>query len=216
MGNFNTYRSCLIPYESEIVALRRKRPPTPFSQIAKLLREKYQVSVNREAIFKFIKVRAKGYKPCQYAWDIELSDADNMRIDEMPSLRKTQSLQSPPPSVSAKPKTNREEQKDAIQIETDRAFEYPNPLPADVREDDILKRIQNIITKNGRFDYLSLRDVPISQYFFNKIDELGCKKDKDDRHYCIDPAIVLRIVKAVHTINETKGKKLLSEIIEAG
>jgi len=67
MSNFNTYRSCLIPYESEIVALRSKKPPMPFSQIAKLLCEKYQISVNREAIFKFIKVRAKGYKPCQYA-----------------------------------------------------------------------------------------------------------------------------------------------------
>ena len=215
MGNFNTYRSCLIPYENEIVALRRKRPPVPFSKIAELLREKYQISVNREAIFKFIKVRAKGYKPCQYAWNIELSDVDNKQITEVPSLRKTPSLQSTP-LVSAKPKTNREEQKDAIQIETDRAFEYPNPLPADVREDDILKRIQNIITKNGRFDYLSLRDVPISQYFFNKIDELGCEKDKDDRHYCTDPTIVLKIVKAVHTINEAKGKKLLSKIYEAG
>jgi len=48
------------------------------------------------------------------------------------------------------------------------------------------------------------------------MDELGCKKDQENQHYCTDPTIVLRIVKAVHTINENKGKKLLSKIIEAG
>jgi len=80
----------------------------PFSQIAELLCEKYQITVNRQAIFKFIKVRAKGYKPCQYAWNIELSDVDNKRIAEMPSLRKTLSLQSPTSSVSAKQKTSTE------------------------------------------------------------------------------------------------------------
>ena len=106
MANFNTYRSCLIPYENEIVALRRKRPPMPFSQIAELLREKYKITVNRQAIFKFIKVRAKGYQPCQYAWSIELSNNENNRIDELPSLRKTQSLQSTTTPVSAKPKTS--------------------------------------------------------------------------------------------------------------
>ncbi|MCL2519183.1 MAG: hypothetical protein FWF15_11525, partial [Oscillospiraceae bacterium] len=145
-----------------------------------------------------------------------MSDVDNMRIAEMPSLRKTPSLQSPTSSVSAKPKTiagikpendfdmpfsetynltrlspeeaavrlkkfeeerkNWEKQENPIQTETDRAFKHPNPLPAEAHEDNILKRIQNIITKNGRFDYLSLHDVPISQCFFNKIDELGCKK----------------------------------------
>ena len=63
MANFNTYRSCLIPYENEIVALRRKKPPMPFSQIAELLREKYQITVNRQAIFKFKKFGRKGISP---------------------------------------------------------------------------------------------------------------------------------------------------------
>jgi len=70
-------QSSLTPYINEIVALRRRRPPMPYSQIAEILREKYQIVINRESIFKFIKIRAKGYKPCKYAWDIEPSNATN-------------------------------------------------------------------------------------------------------------------------------------------
>jgi hypothetical protein len=36
------YQSCLVAYENEIIALRRKKPPMPYSQIAELLRDKYQ------------------------------------------------------------------------------------------------------------------------------------------------------------------------------
>lgn len=68
------YQSCLTVYENEIIALRRKRPPTPYSQIAELLREKYQIVVRRETIHNFLKVRAKGFKSCSYAWSI---NADN-------------------------------------------------------------------------------------------------------------------------------------------
>jgi len=93
-------QSSLIPYENEIVALRRRKPPTPFSQIAGLLREKYQIAVNREGIFKFIKNRAKGSKPCKYAWAIELEDTSNRPITKTPSLQKTtvsQTLKTPVP-----------------------------------------------------------------------------------------------------------------------
>src|SRR5213593_4074399 len=41
-------RSSLIPFEDEIVQLRRRRPPVPYAQIAQLLREKYNVTVCRE------------------------------------------------------------------------------------------------------------------------------------------------------------------------
>ena len=68
------YQSCLTAYENEIIALRRKKPPTPYSQIAVLLREKYQITIRRETIHNFLKVRAKGFKPCAYAWNI---NADN-------------------------------------------------------------------------------------------------------------------------------------------
>jgi len=95
-------QSSLIPYENEIVALRRRKPPTPYSQIAGLLREKYHITVNREGIFKFIKNRAKGSKPCKYAWAIELENTNDQPIIKTPSLQKTPVLLTPKPSVSDK------------------------------------------------------------------------------------------------------------------
>jgi len=65
------YQSCLIPYEKEIIALRRKKPPMSYAQIAELLMEKYNLSIQAPAIFKFVKVRSKGYRTCKYAWGIE-------------------------------------------------------------------------------------------------------------------------------------------------
>ena len=102
---YNTYRSRLIPYEKEIIALRRQKPPMPYEQIAALLMEKYNLSIKAPAIFKFVKVRSKGYKPCTYAWDVELPSADNKRTTEMLSLRKTQSLQPPKSSIPKPTKT---------------------------------------------------------------------------------------------------------------
>jgi len=56
------HKSCLIPHEDEILALRHKRPPMPYEQIAGLLRKKYGLIIQYPAIFKFIKVRARGRK----------------------------------------------------------------------------------------------------------------------------------------------------------
>ncbi len=56
------YRSSLIPYEEEILSLRCRRPPMPYSQISELLNQKYQLKVCRETIFKFIRVRSRGRK----------------------------------------------------------------------------------------------------------------------------------------------------------
>ena len=99
------YQSCLIPHEDEIIALRRKRPPMPYSQIADLLREKYQVMVCRENIFYFIKLRVKkGYKPCKYdAWDIEPKNANvnNQPITEAPPAQKHAVLQTSKPKASS-------------------------------------------------------------------------------------------------------------------
>ena len=89
------YQSSLSPYEDEIIALRRKRPPMPYSKITEVLREKYQIAVNREAIFKFIKLRVKGYKSCKYdAWDIKPINAGNQQTTEVPSVQKQTVLQS--------------------------------------------------------------------------------------------------------------------------
>jgi hypothetical protein len=56
------YQSILIPYEDEILSLRKRHPPVAFARIAELLKEKYQVSIQRAAIFKFVKVRARWKK----------------------------------------------------------------------------------------------------------------------------------------------------------
>jgi hypothetical protein len=53
------YQSMLIPYEEEILGLRKQRPPVAYVRIAELLKEKYQVSIQRAAIFKFMKVRSR-------------------------------------------------------------------------------------------------------------------------------------------------------------
>jgi hypothetical protein len=56
------YRSRLIPYQNEIVALRRRKSPMTYEQIAELLRQKYNLSIQAPAIFKFIKMRSRGRK----------------------------------------------------------------------------------------------------------------------------------------------------------
>ena len=60
------YQSCVIPHENEIIVLRQRRPPMPYAQIADLLREKYQLRVCRETIFKFLRVRSRGRKVFSY------------------------------------------------------------------------------------------------------------------------------------------------------
>ena len=56
------YQSSLIPYEDEILSLRRQRPPMAFARIAELLMEKHQVFIQRAAICKFVKLRARWKK----------------------------------------------------------------------------------------------------------------------------------------------------------
>jgi hypothetical protein len=54
------YQSCLIPFGEEISSLRQRRPPMPYAQIAEVLRQTHNLSVRRETIFKFVKVRSGG------------------------------------------------------------------------------------------------------------------------------------------------------------
>jgi hypothetical protein len=56
------YRSCLIPYQLEIIDLRSQKPPVSYARIAELLRERHGLNIQRAAIGKFVKVRAKGRK----------------------------------------------------------------------------------------------------------------------------------------------------------
>ena len=104
------YKSCLAPFENEIVALRRKKPPMPYSQIAEHLKEKHQISVRRQTIETFLKIRARGFKQCKYAESIEAANTANKPATEVPSAQKQTALQTSKPKVSAlietNPKTN--------------------------------------------------------------------------------------------------------------
>ena len=61
------YQSKLIPYEAEIAALRATRPPTPYARIVQILREKYALSVHRDTIHSFVRVRSHGRKVACFA-----------------------------------------------------------------------------------------------------------------------------------------------------
>jgi hypothetical protein len=65
------HQSSLIPYEAEIINLRHRRPPVPYVRIAELLNEKYNLTVQAPAIFKFIKVRSRGRKVYSYGRNVQ-------------------------------------------------------------------------------------------------------------------------------------------------
>jgi len=60
--NGKPYQSILVPHEDEINILRRRRPPYSYARIAEILKEKHQIFVCRETIFRFVKVRSKNRK----------------------------------------------------------------------------------------------------------------------------------------------------------
>ena len=53
------YRSKLTPFESEIADLRRTRPPTPYAEIVRVLKERHGLVVQLSTLFNFVKVRRK-------------------------------------------------------------------------------------------------------------------------------------------------------------
>jgi hypothetical protein len=53
------YRSKLIPFEAEIADLRRTRPPTPYTEIVRVLKERHGLAVQVSTLFNFVKVRRK-------------------------------------------------------------------------------------------------------------------------------------------------------------
>ena len=101
------YQSCLIPYEDEIIALRRRKRPLSCAQIAEHLKEKYQITVRRQTILNFLKVRAKGFKPCKYAWDIK---PDNNAQPEAPPIIQTPIPKPLPIAAQPMPATAKDEQ----------------------------------------------------------------------------------------------------------
>ena len=105
------YQSKLIPHENEIMAMRRKRPPVPYSMIATTLNEKYQLEISANGVFKFFK-RLVTRKPRQYkydAWDIELPEEP-----KQPEAASAQKATVSKFSVQEKPK---QAEKDEIDID---------------------------------------------------------------------------------------------------
>jgi hypothetical protein len=56
------WQSLLIPYEEEILELRRRRPPMPFGQITARLETKYGLKVHLDTVHNFVKVRSGLYR----------------------------------------------------------------------------------------------------------------------------------------------------------
>jgi hypothetical protein len=117
------YESCLAPFENEILDLRRKRPPVSFPKIAEYLKEKHQISVRRQTIETFLKIRARGFKTCKYVAAIEQLNAVNPPAAESvlqthtppvvlnepkPRIAKTEVKEVSVQSVKEKPKERKE------------------------------------------------------------------------------------------------------------
>jgi transposase len=61
------YRSILNAYRAEIADLRKTHPPTPYSQIAEILKEKYNVVIRASSIWSFVKARSiEGERKLKY------------------------------------------------------------------------------------------------------------------------------------------------------
>ena len=79
------YQSALIPYEDEIIALRHRRPPTSYARIAELLLQKYKLSICRETIFRFVKVRSRGRKVYSYQRDVAPAASKSVKPAPQPA-----------------------------------------------------------------------------------------------------------------------------------
>ena len=79
------YQSALIPYEDEIIALRHRRPPTSYAQIAELLFQRYKLTVCRETIFRFVKVRSRGRKVYSYQRDAAPASSKSVKPAPQPA-----------------------------------------------------------------------------------------------------------------------------------
>jgi hypothetical protein len=89
------HQSSLIPYEIEILALRHRRPPMPYAEIAELLRQKYNLVVQAPAIFKFMKVRSGGRKVFSYGRNVASEKPIPIMASSQNAARKTAPQQKP-------------------------------------------------------------------------------------------------------------------------
>jgi hypothetical protein len=93
------YQSSLIPYQNEINALRSRRPPVSYAQIAVLLREKHELSIQRAAIAKFVKARSGGRKVYFFRKEVAAKKGVLVKPEAQPTQKNL-----PPPVVKSSPK----------------------------------------------------------------------------------------------------------------
>jgi len=151
------YESCLTPFENEILDLRRKRPPVSFPKIAEYLKEKHQISVRRQTIETFLKIRARGFKTCKYVAAIEQLNAVNPPVAESvlqthtptvglnepkPRIAKTEVKEVSLQSVKEKPK----EIKEPNEVIKTR---YPKETFVGVKEEKVKKDGREYVLKIG-------------------------------------------------------------------
>jgi len=60
MKSSKPFQSVLIPFEDEIRALRHRRPPVSYVEIARILNQRHGIAVTYNAVFNFVKVRSQG------------------------------------------------------------------------------------------------------------------------------------------------------------
>jgi len=78
------WQSRLIPYEEEILALRRRRPPMPFDQITARLATKYGMKVHLDTVHNFVKVRLGLYRKIRGS---DLRAGPSSKIRRQPSRK---------------------------------------------------------------------------------------------------------------------------------
>ena len=184
------YQSCLVPFENEILTLRRRVPPVSFPKIAEYLKENHKISVKRQTIETFLKIRARGFKPCRYAEAIKPAGTTNQPTTEIPSLPQ----QTPPPVVSVV--SNESQPSMGTQVTTTEVQKESN---FGVKEEKVKKdgreyilqvggfyKMSDVVCKAIKYDYdntcVRLREVgkehtytaPI-KYFFERYEYIGDK-----------------------------------------
>src|SRR5207249_11258790 len=68
-----------------IIALRHRRPPTSYARIAELLLQKDRLSICRETIFRFVKVRSRGRKVYSYQRDAAPASSKSVKPAPQPA-----------------------------------------------------------------------------------------------------------------------------------
>jgi hypothetical protein len=84
------YRSILNEHRKEIADLRKTHPPTPYSQIAKILFDKYKIKIRASSIWSFVKARSiEGERKLKYVIAEEGTPASDQPAGEVNAKKET-------------------------------------------------------------------------------------------------------------------------------